>query len=65
MTTAQIIPAVTKTEVTIVSPEMVVLTLTKHQARLIRTIIDQSTGCLLFTSPSPRDATLSRMLSSV
>ena len=27
-------------------------------------LIDQLTGCLLYTSPSPRDATLSRMPSS-
>ena len=27
-------------------------------------IISQSLGCLLYTSPSPRDATLSRMPSS-
>ena len=26
--------------------------------------IDEDTGCLLYTSPSPRDATLSRMPSS-
>ena len=27
-------------------------------------VIDRLTGCLLYTSPSPRDATLSRMPSS-
>ena len=32
------------------------------QARVIETIKDK--GCLLYTSPSPRDATLSRMPSS-
>ena len=30
----------------------------------IKLIIDGDNGCLLYTSPSPRDATLSRMPSS-
>ena len=29
-----------------------------------KTLIEQINGCLLYTSPSPRDATLSRMPSS-
>ena len=38
--------------------------LTVRQASLCRIIDDDSKCCLLYTSPSPRDATLSRMPSS-
>ena len=36
---------------------------TKHEDR-IRMLVDRDGNCLLYTSPSPRDATLSRMPSS-
>ena len=36
----------------------------RGKVRLSMKVVDQDTGCLLYTSPSPRDATLSRMPSS-
>ena len=36
----------------------------KHQLENLRIIVDDAVDCLLYTSPSPRDATLSRMPSS-
>ena len=35
-----------------------------HDTELLRQIAHRIKGCLLYTSPSPRDATLSRMPSS-
>ena len=40
------------------------LLFTNQDARQITADLLRATGCLLYTSPSPRDATLSRMPSS-
>ena len=45
--------------------EFFVLTCGEHEGpRGVNRIIERSLSCLLYTSPSPRDATLSRMPSS-
>ena len=40
------------------------INLKESDIRNVLTMIGELTGCLLYTSPSPRDATLSRMPSS-
>ena len=40
------------------------LALAREKAQLARELIARDKDCLLYTSPSPRDATLSRMPSS-
>ena len=44
--------------------EPAALKLLKTQRELLRPIVDDYGGCLLYTSPSPRDLSTSRMPSS-
>ena len=55
----------TKIEFSIPASELVNLTVYDLEGKIVKTIVDRNLrACLLYTSPSPRDATLSRMPSS-
>jgi len=48
---------------TIINP-LLELGLNKYEAKVYLTLVGEGTSCLLYTSPSPRDRTRSRMPSS-